>query len=179
MESKLYNQYYKSAHIADMGGYGLSGGNRDYIYAGEALSGGRRLRRMNRKGGCANYPERVMEEIKMTGGTGLSGGRHMGKWKYPDEFVSYPHSFPMPGYNLGQVQGMGVYEAGMLSGGTEYGEGLSGTYGGRRRRQKSMDKVQAGRKAAEDNPWIKAVKAYMRKTGKSYKESLIALKRRK
>ncbi len=161
-ESKLREHYLNSAKVGDMKGYGLSGGE------------------------VKRYPERVKEIIT-------------------DVDEMHSASFPMAGFRLGssETYGRGLVDGGMchvcgsaLSGGKygnlnmmplSYGEGrgLSGgdyyqmspkgsaLSGGRR---KSKSRVEAGKKAAAENPWVRKLKEHMKKTGMSYKQSMMALK---
>lgn len=157
---KLYNQYYNSAHIADMGGYGLSGGSHN----GKGLSGG--------DAKLLDYKNQLMNAVMQTGGKltalldkaygdGLSGGKMSGgnRFNYNVGRKDYPHSFPMPGYYLGESQD------------AQWGDGLSGST------KKRKSKSSAGRMSASQNPWIKKLKEYQKKHGVSYKEAMIACKK--
>lgn len=158
LEQRLKEHYASNAYVADMKGYGLSGGMR---------SGGR-VRNMQPLG----TREMMPSDMDRYEGYGLSGG----DGNYYDNVMNAVRmvdksSFPMPGYRLGQVQGQGL-SGGMYSGGCPMcgsafsGGGLSGG------RQKNQRRVEAGKSSA----WLTRVKNYSVSNNVSMKDAMKALK---
>jgi hypothetical protein len=178
-EQRLYDTYKKGAMIADMGGYGLSGGMEmssqglspnttdnyemmiknavgSHAY-GNGLSGGRKRK-----------PRKARKSMM---GMGPSGGSFRMSEKNPyGPGGMYPHSFPTPGFFPGNLSEL---KHNMSMGMGPSGGGLSGG----RRRMKNPAKVQAGIESASKNSWLMKVKKYRQEhPGVSQKQAFVALK---
>jgi hypothetical protein len=167
-DSKLKHYYQQAAHVADMGGYGLSGG--------VGVSGGKRRRAPAKK------------RTKKGGAHTTYGPGGM----YPHSFPMpgfYPGPLAGDGAGDQRLLSMEIKNALNKSMVPPYGSGYNpmfenegcGLSGGRRMaRAKNPRRVAAGLSGGSVNPWLSAIAEYRRThPNVSQKNAMIALGRRR